>query len=69
MIEGFPAALGAYPTVGETMGLHLNSAGITDFYVGLGMVSKLNAALVQSFSMCETDCMPENGFATAALEI
>jgi hypothetical protein len=69
MVEGFPATLGAHPNVGETNGLHLNNASITDFYVGLGMLSKLNAALVQSFSICETDCMPENGFASAALEI
>jgi hypothetical protein len=69
MIEGYPSSLGTHKETGETTGLHLKDAGITDFYIGLGMLSKLNAALVQSFSNFESDCMPENGFALASLEI
>ena len=46
MVEGYPFALDDSKQIGEVTGLHL-AAGepITDFYMSMGMVPRLNAAI------------------------
>lgn len=68
IIEGFPKKMVKADTKQKLQGFPLTDCNITDFYVCMNPIAKLNASLAQSYQDLENETYPENGFAAACLE-
>jgi hypothetical protein len=68
MVEGFPRPFAKIPLL-QPQGQHIPECGVQDFFDSLSMVTRFNAAIVQSLDELERETFPENGFAATCLEV